>query len=1032
MTTATRLVPTPSSAVSPIASPIATLTLALITLLSIPAVSCVIQASNRFPADVATALRSEPMRRMETQSLVLYYPEGRRQDAVKIGQRLEGCTKKLRARAQIHSPYTDQKMIIVVPDLPFNNASVSPDAIGSEAFSLIPTSNTLDYTTELGLPPDPAYVSCHEIVHYVHTLQLKGPWRWANAVFGSLIPTQTGLDPWFSEGLATFYESQFQPGTGRMAWPVWRGFFHAGFAGKRLNGGDFSNLQRPFHWSNHYLAGSHFVSFIAERYGEKALWKLIERQGGSWLFPFGVALRWKTVTGKSLPALLDEFSDYVGQNFPVAARPAGQTVVRSAGESARYAVAETGREALIVSSGDLPATLRIYDGKKLTAERRLNDILWPRTLANGSVLGISGLSFTRDGNRLYFVAIDSGPIEQEARLLRYDVKRGQLDVVMPRLGGIGGGVSRDGSHYYYGYADGNRHHLAVLDLATKQPQIVRPAEIQTYYGTAHPSPDGSLIASSVFDGKRHVIRILDAQSGRTVKELAPPHNVHDPSWINNRELLVLVEAKQKFQVHRYNIETSTLKKLTEAPYLAFQPRFHQGAVRFLNREGWTWTVDEVLLHPESGFATVALNRQSQPPNWPHAPSGQPLHAAPKHIDLPKHPDSPHSALISITANPVSEPLQIISDQPYRHTDRLLYPALRFPMFYSADNNVGLIGLSLTGSDRLSFHNWSVFWLYESRGGKVSGGAQYSTSLLAPYTLRFALNRFAWNKAEKVGTAFEAGSFRSKTQGQLSLSRSFRDTSATLLLEAAADTDRDNPQPILHERRLVGPRLSGSHAALEQTPYGGIRRGFSLTASTAFFSRSLSSFSRNITDVSGEFKVWVPLPLSTRHQLSFSLRGRRFIGIDRNQGFLEVGGDSALFRSVQGRPDDFDKPTLGDTAIPDQLSFTEQIRGFADLPFLTDRIAIGEVTYRYPLIVDFGYSSIAYLLPSIFFRQIDLELFGVAATNSFKQFEHRRKIAAGGSMSLLWNIGAFPFFFRYQLARRFTDDNAWVHSITMGL
>ena len=46
------------------------------------------------------------------------------------------------------------------------------------------------------------------------------------------------LDPWFDEGLAVYYETKLQPGTGRLAWPFWRGAFAAGFAGRRIGGGD--------------------------------------------------------------------------------------------------------------------------------------------------------------------------------------------------------------------------------------------------------------------------------------------------------------------------------------------------------------------------------------------------------------------------------------------------------------------------------------------------------------------------------------------------------------------------------------------------------------------------------------------------------------------------------------------------------------------------------------------------------------------------------------------------------------------------
>ena len=67
---------------------------------------------------------------------------------------------------------------------------------------------------------------------------------------------QIGIDPWFAEGLAVYYETKLQPGTGRLMWPFWRGAFAAGFAGKRFNGGDLSVFQRNFHAGSYYLAAA--------------------------------------------------------------------------------------------------------------------------------------------------------------------------------------------------------------------------------------------------------------------------------------------------------------------------------------------------------------------------------------------------------------------------------------------------------------------------------------------------------------------------------------------------------------------------------------------------------------------------------------------------------------------------------------------------------------------------------------------------------------------------------------------------------
>lgn len=948
---------------------------------------------------------------METQSLIIYYPAARADNARRVAERVEGCAAALRKQARIHNAYADQKMVMVVPDVPFNNAFVVPPLAGVEAVSVTPTSNTLDFASELGVPPDPSYVGCHEIVHYVHMLQVTGMWGWINRWLGHAMSPQLGFDPWFTEGLATYYESRLQPGTGRMAWPAWRGMFHAGFAGKRISGGDFSVFHRPFHWGNHYLVGSHFVEWIAERYGEAALWKLIGSQGDAFLFPFAVALRWKSATGKTLPTLIDEFAGHVARHYPKTPRPTGQTSVRGAGTAARYAVAATGREALILSSGDLPTRLRIYDGDRLVRDRGLTDVAPPRTLAVADPIGVSGLSFTADGDQLYFVSLDAGATLAEARLLRYDVGADDLSVVVPRLGGPGGGISGDGTTYYYAYADGDRHHLAALDVATGQARMVRRAGPRGYYGPARPSPDGRRVASALFDGQRFVLRVVDATSGKTVAQADIDGALHDPSWVDDRRLIVLGEHDGRFQVHLYDVDDDALERVTDAPYLAFQPRVRGGAVRFLNRDGWGWTVDEVAL------AAV--------PDVKAPPVGQPL------PDLPYAGPggSRHATAPGVAASaPAFRALDIVSEAPYSQTDGLFRPTLHTPFIFNPEIDVALFGLALAGGDRLSFHRWTLFGLYDVQGGEVSGGLSYANAMLAPWFVRVDVDRFAWDETDTTS----AGPFREERRARVAVGRTVRTTTVEVSMVGVEDREPGNPRPVFGERRLAGPGVDLVYSAVESTPYAGARRGLAVAASAAYYDSALSTLDDTVADVRGAVGLAAPLPLWSRHTLGVEVRGRRLLGLDRDRGFLVVGGGGGVFESVWERSDGPEYDDIEFDELSPQLEFTEPLRGFEDLPLAVDRIAIGELTYRLPVIIDRGYSSFAYLLPSLFLRQIDFELFAVGATDSFVAFDDRRHLAVGGSVSVAAAVWLLPVSVRYQLARRLTDDDALVHSIQLGL
>ena len=38
----------------------------------------------------------------------------------------------------------------------------------------------------------------------------------------------------------------------------------------------------------------------------------------------------------------------------------------------------------------------------------------------------------------------------------------------------------------------------------------------------------------------------------------------------------------------FDIEKGTLRRVSDAPYIAFQARAHGDSIRFLNRKGWKW------------------------------------------------------------------------------------------------------------------------------------------------------------------------------------------------------------------------------------------------------------------------------------------------------------------------------------------------------------------------------------------------------------------------------------------------------------
>src|SRR5690554_6942753 len=126
--------------------------------------ACVGSAQPRFSPDIQSSLAENPMRRMDTEFLTLYYPAHRQPQAQRFAAQLEACTKEISKHRQ--SDAKRAKIPVIMPDVEFNNAYVNPGMSGDEPYMLVPSYFTVGVFSELGIPPDPSFISCHEAIHY--------------------------------------------------------------------------------------------------------------------------------------------------------------------------------------------------------------------------------------------------------------------------------------------------------------------------------------------------------------------------------------------------------------------------------------------------------------------------------------------------------------------------------------------------------------------------------------------------------------------------------------------------------------------------------------------------------------------------------------------------------------------------------------------------------------------------------------------------------------------------------------------------
>jgi hypothetical protein len=1015
------------------------------------------------PGTVRTALVEQPMRRLDTNHFTFYYPARRREDTYQLAGELERCLVQLVQRSGLAPARS--RYVVLVPEVNYNNAFVTPPVAGNASLVVQPLYEQADLFAALQIGKSPGLVGCHEAVHAFMLRHIRGFAGALSTLFGDLYSPQLGLDSWIHEGMATYFESQLTPGTGRMSSPVFRGLFAAAVAGERLDGGDLHLGHRRWPMGAQYLVGAHFIEYLARRHGEARLWQLVDLQSRAIFFPLWLSLRFRAVYGETLSSLIDEFAEDVRRRTPARQRPADQQRVREAGEVAVYARAPDGSEAVISEGRDQAARLRIYDPRgERRVDRLLTGIVPPRKLVSASARFASGLSFTRDGRTLYFTLTDQGPVHLQVRLVRVDAASGALAVVSTDLAGAGGSVTPSGSHYVHPRIDGNRHHLAELDLHTGRQRILHRRPVDAAVSLPQVSPDDRHIALVAWN-RRSAELWLHERGGRPLRRLSPPGvSVYDPVWLDAGHLAYAAPAAGRLQIFVVDLATGASRQLTRAPYLAMAPAAAgPGRLRFLNRDGLRWTLDEVALSPPPPGHASAAPRPAAPTSaaafpvapapgtatptaapgthatamraWSAAAAPTPGAAAAPTPGAAAAPTpgaaaaptpgaaaapTPGADAAPAPAGAVTPPLRVVRDRAYSGVDRLFVPSLRLP-WLAATGDASFYGLALAGHDALHWHRWAVAAAYSPELETLDLSLGYANSQLAPWTILVT----AAQASERRRFATDADDrplyFTRRTRsGGLLLQRSFW-TSQLSLAGLGAELD-DGPGLLPARRtRLAGPGFDLSYGASETTPYARVRRGLALQLTGALYPQQLGS-DFDLADLQGRIAVASPLPLSRRHTLHLSLVSRVLLGVPGDRApLLEVGpGDTLVL--YQSTP----LPPSPDPGLP--FTFSLRLRGYEDALLLTNRIAAGELSYRLPLIIDRGTASTLLLLPAVFLHELILEGFATAATTP----ENRLHAAVGGSLGAMVSLFApIPLTVRYQLARRLRDDRELVHLVQLG-
>ncbi|MCL2012629.1 MAG: hypothetical protein FWG75_07590 [Cystobacterineae bacterium] len=951
--------------------------------------------STRFSTPIATGFARDDMWKLTTPESEIYYPKQHEAEALRLARQMKKCLGALRNKTQGDTP--TRRMLVFLTSTNFNNAYVSGEYGGEFLHTVNPlflTSETFNWYNMSG--GDISEVVCHEIFHYVHLEQTRGLWRWFNLILGPQVSPQGALERWFTEGVAQFYEGHLQHPTGRPHSPYYYALFYSGVAARKgkIYESDLHPQTRDLlPASGAYLTSLFFIEYLVKQYGEAKLWELISMQADALFFPFGVSLRFKSVYGKTLAALFDEWRKSLAPKATSPPTPSNQkTLLHHVGYIARLGVALDGSMAVVRTHREkTPALLLLNSDGSLRAQLSLTQHIPYRPWVNASASSISGLSFSADGRWLFLHNTDINAWGNNVgQLWKVDAQTAKVLRVWQEAGSQGGALHPEGNHYLWVEFQPGKTRLVEFHLHTQQKQTLLEEGPGISFATPSYSPDGKQLAFSRWEGKGWDIRLCQIRRGKIgeCKQLTKDSAFnYAPKWIDNDNLLFVRKEGNSAQAFRLHLPSQKRTRLTQAPFFVMDASPSRSHVHFLNRVGWEWSLDSIKLNLEE-------EEEKEEEETPHLPL---LRQEGDEMLPSALPSASSFESLRILSEEEEEALEIESNRPYSGWEELWLPRARIPyvdIYFPAkfwNAKIGSsIGLSLYGSDRLSFHNWALDFRFVSPTKSYGTALAYLNRQLAPWTL-FAQLHYEKNPPLQYW------------MGQFGGQRTFFTTPLRFSFLAI-----DRAYAGEHQRYL-GPSISADYAAGSSTVMGGTQSLFQIGVLGSFFFKDMGSV-RNVISLSGYMGLGIPLPFLTQHSFVLNLRGRSLPNAPK--GTLQLGGmayNPVLLQSQESKY----APSPG-IFLPS--FFGEAIRGFEDFSIRANHAAIAHARYRYAFVIDRGSISTFTLFPSLFWRQIDVELFGTSSYSD--NLSHRWLHAIGGAVFLRTTIAqSISLNLYYQLSVR---------------
>lgn len=751
----------------------------------------------------------------------------------------------------------------------------------------------------------------HEGTHMVHLDMASGVAALINLLLGRVYMPNHVQPSWILEGVAVWQETELTSG-GRLRSSLWDMYLRMDALEDRFWSLDQVSTiaDRWPHGNAAYLYGSHFIRYVADRFGREAIAHIAHDYADA-LLPYGINRVAERATGHTFIDLYDEFLAERREHYEDQAAAIAAIGIREGDRITRHG--EITRTPRFSADGSL-----FYvqgDNRSRYEVRRIE-----RDGSEGEVLaradGDASFSLSPDGSAVIYSRRDvHRDIYYFSDLFRRDLSTGEETQLTHGLRARDPDVSPDGRWVTFTTSSAGTSHVRLArvdDVDGTMEMLVASDDYQQVF-TPRFSPDGRTIAYSRWTagGFRDVV-LVDVETRRVQEVTHDRAQDTGPTFSPDGATLYFSSDRTGVaNLYAYQLASGTLRQVTNVVGGAYQPS--------VSRDG---TSIAYVGYTSYGFDLFVMDGVT--------PDG--FRAAPRYVD--HHPPSVDTEAITTAEAHPYDPWATVYPRSYM-------------LDVTPDSFGGVsLGASTGGEDVAGFHAWNLRVGVGLLRGQIDVDFGYSW---AGSQLGFSLNLS--RHVDRVGGLSIGGVPATWVQdaigGGVAVSYAFPRAfdvgsvhlgySATYTFSAepfGIPIDPNVPLYELPERGLyAGLRFGWSYSNVEQYGYDiSPSNGRSLGVEVSLAHPYLGSQYEVVT-LTWQFTNY--LPLFEHHVIAFRYGGGVSGGDLERVGVFGVGG-FPLVAPIAG---------LGSPVILGGVA----LRGYAPNDRIGTQFHLGQLEYRFPIV-----------------------------------------------------------------------------------